>query len=679
MYPRNASSPPRIAVGPVVQISDGAVQTSGCSVVVRAEGGSETAGGGTVSYGASSGFVYYTPTQAETNYTAFAVVAYKSGCIPAGVTVVTTASSTAGQAVCADSQKVDVNTIKTQTVTATAGFSFDGLTTLIGRFTGITSLANWLRGLFRKDAMDATAKSEVNSGGGAYDESTDSQEAIRDTAPLGSAMRGTDGANTIAPDNAGIAAIKAKTDNLPANPAAVGSQMDLVNAPNATALAAIGAKVEAMVLDDGDATALLAAIAAKVEEFLVNEGDATATIAAIATACNAAIAAGTVGTNVAAVKAKTDNLPADPASNTQVNTRLAATAYTAPANADVAAIKAKTDNLPADPASNTQVNTRLAAADYTAPANADVAAIKAKTDNLPADPASNTQVNTRLAAADYTAPANADVAAIKAKTDNLPADPASDTTVNTRLAAEDYTPPDNAGIAAAGVAAAAAQAAATAAQAAAEDAADGVDALPTALSAAHGAGSWEGGAGGGGSGAYTVTVTVTDDAEDPQPLENAIVRYSSGIETYTRTTDVNGQCIFNLDAATWTVAATRSDYDYAGGTHVVAADSSKSKTIVMETRTIPAASDPDLCVCYGVTRTETGEREGEVDLTIELLTPASPTGQYRRTPITITSDANGDWSVDLASGLYRCQRTDGPTGWRQVTVPEAESYEFPSL
>jgi len=36
-----------------------------------------------------------------------------------------------------------------------------------------------------------------------------------------------------------VAAIKGKTDNLPANPAAVGSQMDLVNAPNATAVTAI--------------------------------------------------------------------------------------------------------------------------------------------------------------------------------------------------------------------------------------------------------------------------------------------------------------------------------------------------------------------------------------------------------------------------------------------------------
>ncbi len=43
--------------------------------------------------------------------------------------------------------------------------------------------------------------------------------------------------------SADIAAVNAKTTNLPASPAAVGSQMDLVNAPNATALTAIAAAI----------------------------------------------------------------------------------------------------------------------------------------------------------------------------------------------------------------------------------------------------------------------------------------------------------------------------------------------------------------------------------------------------------------------------------------------------
>jgi hypothetical protein len=98
VYPRNAASPPRISIGAVVQISDGAVQTAGVSVAVRTEGGAETAGSGTVSYGTLSGIVYYTPTQAETDYTAFVCVAYKTGCIPIEKSVVTTASATAGYA-----------------------------------------------------------------------------------------------------------------------------------------------------------------------------------------------------------------------------------------------------------------------------------------------------------------------------------------------------------------------------------------------------------------------------------------------------------------------------------------------------------------------------------------------------------------------------------------------------
>ena len=95
MYPRNAASPERIAVGPVVQISDGAVQTSGVSIKVMPQGGSASAGGGTPDY--VEGIVHYIPTQAETNYTSFMVIAYKTGCIPASVTVVTSAMPTAGQ------------------------------------------------------------------------------------------------------------------------------------------------------------------------------------------------------------------------------------------------------------------------------------------------------------------------------------------------------------------------------------------------------------------------------------------------------------------------------------------------------------------------------------------------------------------------------------------------------
>jgi len=97
MYPRNAASPPRISIGAVVQISDGAVQTAGVAVKVIPQGGSEASGAGTVAYSAD-GVVLYTPTQGETNYTAMVFVASKTGCIPATATVVASASETPGYA-----------------------------------------------------------------------------------------------------------------------------------------------------------------------------------------------------------------------------------------------------------------------------------------------------------------------------------------------------------------------------------------------------------------------------------------------------------------------------------------------------------------------------------------------------------------------------------------------------
>ena len=61
MYPRNNATPERIALGQVVLIADGTVQTTGVSIVARGQGGAEAAGGGTIAYGAD-GTVYYTPT-----------------------------------------------------------------------------------------------------------------------------------------------------------------------------------------------------------------------------------------------------------------------------------------------------------------------------------------------------------------------------------------------------------------------------------------------------------------------------------------------------------------------------------------------------------------------------------------------------------------------------------------
>ncbi len=119
MYPRNAASPERVSIGPVVQISDGAVQTAGVTVRVLPFGGSEANGAGTVAY-STDGVVLYTPTQAETNYTSFVLIAKKTGCIPASVTVVTSESTVSGRVYVATNGD---KTGYTATVSDKTGFS----------------------------------------------------------------------------------------------------------------------------------------------------------------------------------------------------------------------------------------------------------------------------------------------------------------------------------------------------------------------------------------------------------------------------------------------------------------------------------------------------------------------------------------------------------------------------
>jgi len=127
-----------------------------------------------------------------------------------------------------------------------------------------------------------------------------------------------------------VDAIKAKTDNLPAQPAAVGSQMDLVNAPNATAVAAIQsglATAANLATVDGVADAIKAktdnlpaqpaAVGSQMD--LVNAPNATAVAAiqsGLATAANLATVDGVAD----AIKAKTDNLPAAPAATGDIPT-----------------------------------------------------------------------------------------------------------------------------------------------------------------------------------------------------------------------------------------------------------------------------------------------------------------------------------------------------------------------
>lgn len=211
----------------------------------------------------------------------------------------------------------------------------------------------------------------------------------------------------------------------------------------------------------------------------------------LATATALATVATYVDTEVAAIKAKTDNLPADPADASDIASVL--TTIAGYVDTEVAAIKAKTDNLPADPASASVIASSLTTiANYIDTevaaildaVDTEVAAIKAKTDNLPSDPADASDVAAAISAA--VAPLatatvlatvagyiDTEVAAIKAKTDLIPAAPAAVGDIPT------------------------------------------VEEIDTQLSDTHGDGSWEGGSGGGATPGVEFTYTVIDTSSNP--------------------------------------------------------------------------------------------------------------------------------------------------------------------
>jgi hypothetical protein len=187
-----------------------------------------------------------------------------------------------------------------------------------------------------------------------------------------------------APANSDISAIKSKTDNLPSDPA----DQSLVE----SALSALSIPTVVQIRQEMDSNSTkLANLDTTVSSRLAPSG----TLATVTTLTNAPTVpsatdiATQVRTELATELARVD---------AAVSTRLASASYTAPANSDIAAIKAKTDNLPASPAAVSDIP------------SANISAIKAKTDNLPASPAATGDIP------------SANISAIKAKTDLLNTD-----------------------------------------------------------------------------------------------------------------------------------------------------------------------------------------------------------------------------------------------------------------
>ena len=213
-----------------------------------------------------------------------------------------------------------------------------------------------------------------------------------------------------------VAAIKAKTDNLPASPAATSDIPSAATIADAvwdeaqsghTTVGTFGKYLDTEVSGVGGSSLTLADIADAVWDEAISghaasgsTGEALAGASSAgdpwATALPGAYGAGTAGQIIG------DNL------NATVSSRASQTSVDTIddlLDTEIAAIKAKTDNLPADPADASDIAARFDTVDTNIATVAgyldtEIAAIKAKTDNLPASPAATGDIPTANANAD---------------------------------------------------------------------------------------------------------------------------------------------------------------------------------------------------------------------------------------------------------------------------------------
>jgi len=196
-------------------------------------------------------------------------------------------------------------------------------------------------------------------------------------------------------------AIKAKTDNLPASPAATGDAMALTSAERSaiwgvstasmSTIGSIGLLLKSDITGDiytrlgapigASIAADIASIYGRIPSVLVSGMMNSYVSGGVQTLANA---------TELAIKAKTDNLPSDPASASTIATSFSTVNSTLATIAgyidtEVAAILAKVTNLPVDPADASDIAasfSSIAATLATLATSVQAAAIKAKTDSL---------------------------------------------------------------------------------------------------------------------------------------------------------------------------------------------------------------------------------------------------------------------------------------------------------
>lgn len=80
-------------------------------------------------------------------------------------------------------------------------------------------------------------------------------------------------------------------------------------------------------------------------------------------------------------------------------------------------------------------------------------------------------------------------------------------------------------------------------------------------------------------------ITVDDGTT---ALQNATVRMTEGVNSYTALTDASGVAVFNLDDATYVVSISKSGYSYSGTTIVVNGTETATYSMTANATSVPS-------------------------------------------------------------------------------------------
>jgi len=182
--------------------------------------------------------------------------------------------------------------------------------------------------------------------------------------------------------------------------------------------------------------------------------------------------------------------------------------------------------------------------------------------------------------------------------------------------------------------------------------------------------------GGAGSGARTVTITVNDGTT---ALQNAVVRFTEGSNTFRALTNASGVAVFNVDDATYTVAVTKSGYTYAGTTMVV--NGTETATYSMTAVSVTPPANPDLSavvvLCLGT------DFEAESGVTIDLRIVTFPSGStntaYPGLKKTATSNGSGIATLYAPKGSVCEWKRGREDSWTEITIGSDDQTNVTSI